>query len=288
MIFPVNLSIYYDDGTGYHHGDPGVNFWVPAVVANATKIKYFSITRDPNNVEPCYTLNILTPDITSKDSHNLLTALQQLATRFASKKPDDYTIFNNADHIQRVWSGRYDNDNAHRKIDLYRYEISLQGLAITADELHQLTRDLILSLPFSISKKSLSELNEAFQAFFNTQKNIMDTEEPGVNANFKQSLNEALVQKNYLLASELIEQAKANEDELSERDRKEIILKVIYEHSDKTEYALGFFEGEDTSFKGVCTKILKANPDTTLNMADLYFSSRDEEIGVVESFSFLK
>lgn len=288
MVFPVNLNIYYDDGTGHPPGDPGVNFWVPAVVADATKIKYFSVTRAPNKAEPCYTFNILTPDITSNDSDKFVAALQQVGTQFASKKPDDYAVFNNIDHIKRVWSGRYNSKRNYENIYLYTYTISLQGLEITENELHQLTHDLILSLPFSISKKSLSELNEAFHEFFNTQKNIMDSEEPGVNANFKQSLNEALVQKNYLLASELIEQAKANEDELSERDRKEIILKAIYEHSDKTEYALGFFEGEDTSFKGVCTKILKANPDTTLNMADLYFSSRDEEIGVVESFSFLK
>ncbi|WP_155823491.1 hypothetical protein [Legionella shakespearei] len=283
----MNLNIYYDDGTGYHHGDPGVNFWVPTVVADSTKIKYFSITRDPNKAEPCYTLVVLTTDMTSKNSDETFAALKQVFTRLASKKPDDYTIFNNTDNIKHEWSNRY-GDDGYKLIDFYKYSISLQGLEITEDELHQLTRDLILSLPFSISKKSLSELNEAFQKFFNTHKNIMGTEEPSVNANFEQSLKEALAEKNYLKANQLIEQAKTQEDDFPEKDRKEIILQAIYEHSNKTEYSLGFFEGEDDSFKGVCTKILKANPDTALNMADLYFTSRDAEIGVVESFSFSK
>lgn len=282
MVFPVTLNINYDDGTGYHHGDPGVNFYVPAVVAGPTKIKYFSITRDPEETAPCYRFVISTTNITSKSSDKTFDALMQVFKQLASKKPDDYTIFNNTDNIKRKWSGDYDDN--YKEIYFYAYSVSLKGLAITEDELHQLTRDLILSLPFSISKTSLSELNVALQIFFNTKKNIMDTEEQGALPDFRRFLNDALSKNNYLLANQLIEKAK--QDELPEKDRKEIILSAIYEHGNKTEYCLGFFAGEDKSFKGVCTKILEANSGTTLNMADLYFTSRDAEIGVVESFSF--
>lgn len=68
-----------------------------------------------------------------------------------------------------------------------------------------------------------------------------------------------------------------------------MIQSVIYEASDQTEYSLQIFAGEvDRSFLGICNKILGANPKTTLVLGDLYFSTRDQELGLVGPGQFLK
>lgn len=107
-------------------------------------------------------------------------------------------------------------------------------------------------------------------------------------AKFEKSLKKALTKKDYLEANHLIAEAKSHQDQLSEKDRKEIVLSAIFNASNHTEYSLGFHKKmDDQSVMGICNKILQADSEN-IELADVYSCVTDTEIGVNCHFTYLK